>query len=208
MGLYVKGAFGAFSGKVGNLIGSNWRSIDYLRSRPRPSRKPGTEKQIAQRNKFAMAVDFLSPLTDLLNVGFNDKAKSNMTGFNRATFLLLNMIEGENPNFTIPYDRVIFSKGKLATVNATINTDIDSLSIRWPLSGRRANSQGDDVVNLILYNMNTNDFFVIQDTTRAEGSIEITNAELGSGEFHAWSFASATETGQRSNTLYLGAFEI
>ncbi|WP_317130002.1 hypothetical protein [Pedobacter psychrodurus] len=32
MATYSKGANGTFSGKVGRVIGSNWRSIDYLKA--------------------------------------------------------------------------------------------------------------------------------------------------------------------------------
>jgi len=35
MGSYSKGANGIFSGKVGSIIGSSWRSIDYLKGLPK-----------------------------------------------------------------------------------------------------------------------------------------------------------------------------
>jgi len=46
MATYSKGANGAFSGKLGRVIGSNWRSTDYLKglskiaANPVPNRSP------------------------------------------------------------------------------------------------------------------------------------------------------------------------
>ncbi|MGQ7856375.1 DUF6266 family protein [Pedobacter sp. WC2501] len=38
-----KGANGTFSGKVGSVIGSNWRSIDYMKGLSKKNSKPSTE---------------------------------------------------------------------------------------------------------------------------------------------------------------------
>lgn len=43
MATYSKGANGAFSEKVGRVIGSNWRSTDCLKGLPKKSSKPSTE---------------------------------------------------------------------------------------------------------------------------------------------------------------------
>src|SRR5690606_20643136 len=136
MGIYVKGLLGAFSGKVGSVVGSNWRSIDYLRSLPKPSSKPATAKQKAQRAKFALAIEFLSPMRDIINIGFNDKSQTKMTAFNNATNDLLFRIEGEYPDFTIPYPKVRFSTGSLRNVMAALSETVDGdPAISWTNSG-------------------------------------------------------------------------
>lgn len=43
MATYSKGANGTFSGKVGSVIGSNWRSIDYMKGLSKKNSKPSTE---------------------------------------------------------------------------------------------------------------------------------------------------------------------
>jgi hypothetical protein len=54
MAMYSKGANGAFSGKVGSIIGSNWPSIDYLKGLPKKSSKSisGLASRISCRNSF------------------------------------------------------------------------------------------------------------------------------------------------------------
>ncbi len=54
MGSYSKGANGTFSGKVGSVVGTSWRSIDYLRSLPKKSKKdevikPLTDNDISEK---------------------------------------------------------------------------------------------------------------------------------------------------------------
>src|SRR5690606_9352481 len=102
MGLYVKGANGAFYGKVGSVVGSNWRAINYLRSLPKPSSKMAFDKHQAHRAKFAMVLRFLAPMRQLVNICNGDKARANSTGFNAVTNHVMRLVEGDYPDFTIP----------------------------------------------------------------------------------------------------------
>ena len=43
MARYSTGANGTFPGKVGRVIGSNWRSVDYSGDLPKKSSKPGND---------------------------------------------------------------------------------------------------------------------------------------------------------------------
>src|SRR5690554_365868 len=167
MAIYVKGALGSFSGKLGNIVGSNWRSIDYLRSLPRPSKKPASEKQIAHRAKFALVVDFLNPLRDFINMGYNDSQEQKMTAFNRATSHLLTRIEGQYPDFTIPYDEVRLSKGSLKGISANVFKNLDGdLEITWDPSVNPLSSEADDLVYFVMYNEATKDYFLYQHSAR------------------------------------------
>lgn len=63
MGTIKQGILGGFSGKVGTVIGSSWKGISYMRGRAQNVKNPQTEKQIEQRSKFALTLDFLKPIT-------------------------------------------------------------------------------------------------------------------------------------------------
>ena len=54
MGTYNKGILGAFSGKVGPVVGATWRGKDVMRSLPKKSNRLATAFQQQQRSKFAM----------------------------------------------------------------------------------------------------------------------------------------------------------
>lgn len=208
MGLYVKGVLGSFSGKVGTVVGANWRSIDYLRSLPKPSKKPATAKQVEQRAKFALAVNFLSPLRELINIGYNDSAQQKETGFNRATSHLISLIEGEFPDISIPYEQVVLSNGGLQPIRAALSTDVGAVSLTWSTATNNVSANATDVVNIVLYEETTDDFFVYQDATRADGSYAVTEEDLGTGDYHLWVFATSTDLSKRSKSVYVGAVNI
>ena len=66
MGTIKQGILGGFSGKVGTVIGGSWKGISYMRSQAQSVKNPRTDGQLSQRSKFALALDFLKPLTDIV----------------------------------------------------------------------------------------------------------------------------------------------
>ena len=94
MGRYTKGILGPFNGKIGTVIGSTWKGIDYMRSLPKPSSKAPSQAQLEQRLKFAMGVGFLKPISSLINQGFKSVEQGN-TGFNVAVaYTVKNAVTG------------------------------------------------------------------------------------------------------------------
>ena len=58
MGTIKQGILGGFSGKVGTVVGSTWKSVHYMRALAVSFSDPRTEKQKNQRSKFTAAVNF------------------------------------------------------------------------------------------------------------------------------------------------------
>ena len=52
MGVIKQGILGGFQNKVGAVIGSNWKGIATMRSRPISVANPRTGKQVAVRSEF------------------------------------------------------------------------------------------------------------------------------------------------------------
>ncbi|WP_336734977.1 DUF6266 family protein [Chryseobacterium sp. VD8] len=65
MARITKGILGGFSGKVGTIVGANWRGQDIIRSIPKPSSKQPTNKQLLQQTRFSMVISFLQPLKNI-----------------------------------------------------------------------------------------------------------------------------------------------
>jgi hypothetical protein len=76
MGRIKKGILGGFSGKVGTVVGANWKEISYMRSLPQKVKNPRTEAQRKQRSKFLLVVNLLKPLNPLLRIGWKLHAKT------------------------------------------------------------------------------------------------------------------------------------
>ncbi len=74
MGKIKKGILGGFSGRVGNVIGGSWKGIDYMRSEATSISDPKTAKQLEQRSKFRVAVEFAKNCVPLINVGLKQYA--------------------------------------------------------------------------------------------------------------------------------------
>lgn len=113
MGTINKGILGGFSGKVGSVVGGNWKGIDYMRSNGTRRNNTPSEKQLMQQLKFATTMRFVQPMAGLLALTFNDYA-IHKTGINSAfAYTIKNAIAGTYPAFSIDYSKALVSRGDL-----------------------------------------------------------------------------------------------
>jgi len=107
MGTIKQGILGGFSGKVGSVIGGIWKGISYMRGLALSVANPQTDAQLAQRQKWAVTMHFLQPLTEFLKTGFKAYAVK-MTGINAAmSYNIKNALTGTYPNFAIDYPNAV-----------------------------------------------------------------------------------------------------
>ena len=83
MGTIKQGILGGFSGKVGTVVGSSWKGISYMRGQAQSVKNPRTAKQMAQRDKFSLALSFIRPIQSFIQVGFKTYAQK-QSEFNAA----------------------------------------------------------------------------------------------------------------------------
>ena len=121
MGIIRNGGNGAFSGKAGSFIGSNWKNVSYIKGIPKLSTKPATLKQLQQRDRFALAMGFLGPVKEIIKIGFKGQEKERASGFNLAVQHVLNFaLVGDYPNYSIDRSKVLFAKGTLTPPNSVV----------------------------------------------------------------------------------------
>lgn len=82
MGIIKQGILGAFSGKVGAVVGSSWKGIAVMKARPASVANPKTAGQVIQRNKMSNAVAFAQPILGEILKPLNDRFASRMSGYN------------------------------------------------------------------------------------------------------------------------------
>lgn len=208
MGTYSKGANGAFSGKVGSVVGSNWRNIDYLRSLPKKSKKGASADQIAQRAKFALAPQYLRPIKDILNIGFGDKNLNTITGYNAAVKMFLTQaVGGEYPAFVIDFSKIILSKGSLSVFHSlaanVVGTDI---VLTWKSILNRYNAFADDGLMVVIFNETKMMYLIYEEMSRAEltYTIEVGNDFTGD-VCYCWAFSIKREGDVVGNSQFLGS---
>ena len=71
MGVIKQGILGGFQNKVGAVIGSNWKGIATMRSRPISVANPRTGKQVSVRSEFSTLVK-ISSFTSYEHLIFNE----------------------------------------------------------------------------------------------------------------------------------------
>lgn len=109
MGTYQSGAFGSFSGKVGDVIGTKWKGVDVVRNYPRKSNKPPGILELQHRDKFSFVMRFIGLAMDLVKVGYGGVSRSvnaeNMAfkhNYNAA-------VKGIHPDFELDCDQISLS---------------------------------------------------------------------------------------------------
>ena len=112
MATYNQGILGSFSGTVGSVVGSSWRGIPVIKSRPVRKKTGLTDLQEQQRARFLLMTRFLRPLTDLFNQTFQ-KSAVGMTCFNKAFSENKAAITGDYPAIKVDYPKIVLSKGRL-----------------------------------------------------------------------------------------------
>jgi len=118
MGKFSKGILGGFSGKVGNVVGGNWKGIDYMRSKSSFKNLNPSEAQLSQQLKFGLCIRFVQSMSGLLELSFNSFAVKK-TGVNSAlSYTLKNAVTGTYPVFSIDYAAALVSRGDLTNVLA------------------------------------------------------------------------------------------
>lgn len=212
MARFSKGITGAYTGKVGNVVGSSWRGIDYIRSLPKKSSRPASEVQLAQRAKFSLSTSFLKSIKDMLLVGYSDSKQKNKTGYNVAfQHFINNAIEGSYPDFTVNYSLVQIASGSLASLmGLEVEESVAQvLTLTWHPDVNRFNAFADDQVLVLLYNPVDNLFSAYEGVTRGDSSLDITLPASYSGKsIVGWTFNIHRDGITTSNSQYLGEFAL
>ena len=154
MGTIKKGILGGFSGKVGTVIGGNWKGIDYMRGKAASVSNPKTEAQLDQRARFGAALKFLQPLTSFIRVGFKNYAVK-MTAFNSAmSYNLNNALSGVYPDYFIDYPSALVSCGNLpGALNPLVQSSTPGqVDFAWQDNSQDANASATDKVLLVVFN--------------------------------------------------------
>lgn len=205
MAIISKGILGAYYGKVGEVVGSSWRGINYVKSLPRKIKRTASEKALNQRAKFAMVAGFLKPLREFLKKSFNDKGLEFMTSSNYVTSQLLrNAIVGKLPSLTFDYSKVELSKGMISKLmDLTHKNDDGKILVNWVDSEFSLVPEPDVNVHMIVYLEEKNQFLLVPNVKRSAKSTMITEDKLGNGRIAIWVFCSNPEMTKFSDSQFI-----
>lgn len=211
MAKFVNGAIGTFSGKVGSVIGSSWRSIHYMRGLSKKRTKPFTESQLAQQRRFGMMGRFLLPLRGLMEIGFANLDTSRATLFNLVMARNLPAVMGEYPDFSIDYAKIVFSNGSLLQPrNVAVSVAPGTATVSWNPATNKFNGHADDEMYPLLYDRELNLFYTSDDIVlRSDGEAEIPlDADTVGHTAEVWLFNTSRDGTLISETVYAGSYTL
>lgn len=207
MGKIKTGILGGFSGKVGNVVGSSWNGVDYIRTLAKSMKNPKTQKQLSQRMKFTMILNFVNEVIEFIQIGFRNAGKGQTPYSEAMSYNLQNAITGEYPNFEIDYSKIVLSKGNLYAPNE-VSVTAENGSLRFSWSTRvRPKSSPDDVVMLLAYNVDRLEAeYDVKAGIRETGSATLDLPSEWDGEqVEAYLVFTSTENKKVSKTRYAGS---
>ena len=206
------GITSGFVGKLGNVVGFNWKGINLQRALIVGADKR-TEKQLLQRAKFALVGKLGSVLYEAVYEGFRYEA-SDCRSTQNGLFLKYNLenISGTTEALFVNFEALKLSSEKLRGVNfgePALNGTTLSVGItNTANTGRRVSMA--DRVYLCAYCPEQDESVFSPVGTRADSSVTLTiPTEWGSQRFYVYGFvvgASSNNEGLASKTIYLGAF--
>ena len=212
MATYNQGINGPFSGGVGEMVGSSWKGINYMRSYAAKISNPRTDLQQDHRQKIAVTMKFLQPLTEFLRTGFKNYA-CKMSEVNAAmSYNYHNALKGAYPNNSIDYTNALVARGNLApALNQTAaSTVAGTVTFTWDDNSDELDASPDDKTLLVVYNPEKNQAVAFNELSMRSDRIRaVKMPKPFSGDQVQCYIAFITIDGQTpSNSKYAGAVTV
>ena len=206
------GVIGTISGKIGNVVASNWRDIKYLRGVAATSSKTATEAQLTQRAKFTLLFDFLSSFAGAIDLGYKYQYQGRSTAFNLAMSTNMHVIGGTLAALSVDYPSVVISKGRLLPA---ADTDASSkepgvVDVSWQNLDVATDQGLSDKAVVIVYNpVKKLAIYSTDGAVRGDLKLAMHVPDSFSGdEVHVYLFFSGVAVRKNSQSMYVGSVSV
>lgn len=212
MARITKGILGGFSGKVGTIVGANWRGKDIIRSVPTPSNRPPSEKQMLQQMKFKLVIGFLRPLGFIQKkyFGVNSGSKSRINLAVSYTISEAVQMVADAPQLI--YNKVLITKGDLTGFQNVVAAPQagNKIKLTWEDNSVQGNAKGTDKVTVICYSKELDSFAIFETVAdRSDLTTEVTlPAYYATKDMQVWVYLNALDESIVCNSSYLGTLKL
>jgi hypothetical protein len=208
MAKYKNGIQGQASGKIGNVVASSYRGVDYLRSLPGPSSKQPSAAQVKQRSQFAMVNGWLKPIRDIINIGFQIKNDSRTPMNLVISHTLIEALDDGK----IDFSKAIFSRGALCISFITEVTVLSNavLYIKWRDAASSAYCKAEDKATFVIYNPVKELFVTFEDVAvreEKEVMLQLPRCFIDD-EVFGWMHYVNTNGSEVSTSVYIGKHKV
>ena len=208
MAKFNQGINGPFSGKLGTVVGATWNGIPYMRSLPIRTAK-ATEGEKANRARFKIAQQWLSPILHFVRVGFAEYTPT-VKGFIAAkSYLMKNAMEGTGAESRVNPILMKVSFGDLPlsnNISVQLSEDKESLQFSWDTADVTEGSRKDQVM-MLAYNVEKGRaFFNTFGALRYTGtdSLKLPAIAKKDSTWHIYVAFVAADRSRQSDSVYLG----
>lgn len=203
MAKYTEGITGAFSGKVGPVVGSSRNGVPYMKSKGNARTSLATGAELANRKKFSAAHAWLKPLLPLLRVGFKGYSQTSY-GFNAAkSYLLKHAME----NGQVVPEEAKISNGDLpqsAGLSVTLQ-DSYKLQFHWSPDYMDGTDPKDQLMTLAYHPESSTAQYVVHGAFRETGEqILALSRDFIDKTVHIYAAYVAADRNRQSDSIYLG----
>lgn len=170
MGKIRQGILGGVSGKVGVVVGGDWKGIPYLRTFVIPA-NPNTALQQGVRSKMSLITSIGRTILNTIIQKFWDKYAVKMSGFN--AFVKRSMLDMTS---AVDYLNLSFARGGLEGVVISTKNYNDTTGVVTITFLTTTLSNGlptDRIVAVVLDSANKVTFVADSGTTRTAGTISL-----------------------------------
>lgn len=182
MGVIKQGILGGFQNKVGAVIGSNWKGIATMRSRPISVANPRTGKQVAVRSEFSTLVKMASTLNATLIRPYWSRFAQKKTGANAFISANYGKMAG---NVTRIPERMVLSQGKLdGLADYAVDFKNNDYVLTWDKNALGVYGAATDKVSIFVLcgtqdetGRNSVEYKYIGETTRSTGTFNVDPAD-------------------------------
>lgn len=176
MGTLKEGILGGFSGKVGTIVGSTWKSVHYIRALAINIKDPKTEKQLQQRDRFRVVINFLKIITPLIRIGYRNYEQERSAYNAAASYLLRYAVTADSQGAVLDFEKVRMSRGSLTPAQeATIAMKGNEATFTWTDNSGTGDAMATDLAMLLVYNKERQEAaYSIATATRADTTATLT----------------------------------
>ncbi len=204
----IDSGFGAgFSGKLGNVVGYEWRGKRCVRSLPGEFHDAKTPMQLEQRTLFKQTVAFASRAKDVLHLGLGvpsrDVQMTECNYFMRLNKRCFSLVDGV---LDVDFAELVVSDGPVAPVafGEVRVVDDRTLVVDFEKNPLHRVASSEDKVYLAAFCPDLNSFALSQPVRRGSKSVEMSFLSAYSGKgIHLWGFV-VDRAGRASLSEYIG----
>lgn len=183
MAIIPQGILGGVKNKIGAVVGSSWKGIPVLKSKPLSVANPRTAGQISQRDAFKLASEIGSSILASWIKPFWDRSASKMSGYNAWLRANVGFMAG---GVISDYNDLIMSNGKLSpAVSIALAADDSSNAITITPTAGTLNqfSAASDIAQAVYFNASKGYWIVSANLgARSAAPYSIADAAMQTGD--------------------------